>query len=200
MCKKITLGHLTCTEFPHYNAKLYEQVRCKQYKPMKKYCAYQFPDIPAEEAENLITDFFVWIYQIVSNPEKIKDPNAVVEGLIWEFFPKKCVTKVGQVRRKLKTDFSIGNPEEDDPNIIDPPDPKPLPDEIVEFDECHERLRCCLNQLEKKKREMVKRHFFEGMTYTEIGELYGVGKVTVHKNVRCGMTKLRKCLEQQNAS
>jgi len=76
------------------------------------------------------------------------------------------------------------------------PDDSPSALDVLEVEEDAARLADCLNQLEERARAMIRRAFFEGVTYPELATQEGVPLPTMKSWIRRGLLRLRGCMER----
>ena len=76
------------------------------------------------------------------------------------------------------------------------PDESPSAIEILEAEQDSVRLADCLSQLEERARAMIRRAFFEGVTYPELATQEGVPLPTMKSWIRRGLLRLRGCMER----
>ena len=68
--------------------------------------------------------------------------------------------------------------------------------EVLEVEEDSVRLADCLEQLDERARAMIRRAFFEGVTYPELAAQEGVPLPTMKSWIRRGLLRLRGCMER----
>jgi len=76
------------------------------------------------------------------------------------------------------------------------PDDSPSALNVLEVAEDNARLADCMNQLEERAREMIRRAFLEGSTYPELAAQEGVPLPTMKSWIRRGLLRLRGCMER----
>ena len=76
------------------------------------------------------------------------------------------------------------------------PDDSPSALDVLEVEQDAARLADCLEQLEERARDMIRRAFFDGMTYPELATQEGVPLPTVKSWIRRGLLRLRGCMER----
>lgn len=74
-------------------------------------------------------------------------------------------------------------------------DTGPTPVQDAEAADDASRLGSCLDQLEPKRRTLIRTAFFEGATYEELAERIGSPLGSVKSWIRRGLLQLRACLE-----
>jgi RNA polymerase sigma-70 factor (ECF subfamily) len=75
-------------------------------------------------------------------------------------------------------------------------DSAPLATETLEAMQESERLRSCLDELERRQQAAIRSAFMEGLTYDELANRSGVPLGTMKSWIRRGLAKLRACLER----
>lgn len=75
-------------------------------------------------------------------------------------------------------------------------DDRPSAFEIVQNAQEAARLHACLEELERRSREMIQAAFLQGATYPELAEREGVPLATMKSCIRRGLQRLRGCLER----
>lgn len=74
-------------------------------------------------------------------------------------------------------------------------DAGPTPSEDAETSQDASRLGSCLDQLEPKRRTLIRTAFFEGATYEELAQRIGSPLGSVKSWIRRGLLQLRACLD-----
>ncbi|MDQ3205701.1 MAG: sigma-70 family RNA polymerase sigma factor [Pseudomonadota bacterium] len=74
-------------------------------------------------------------------------------------------------------------------------DPGPSPLHVTEAAVESERLGACMDQLDSRRRSLIRTAFFEGATYEELAERIGSPLGSVKSWIRRGLIQLRACLE-----
>lgn len=75
-------------------------------------------------------------------------------------------------------------------------DPSPSPAGEAEAALRRTRLDHCMEQLEQRRRSLIRTAFFEGATYEELARRIGSPLGSVKSWIRRGLMQLRACLEQ----
>jgi RNA polymerase sigma-70 factor (ECF subfamily) len=76
------------------------------------------------------------------------------------------------------------------------PDPGASPMKAAEASTDRERLEMCMDQLEERRRSLIRTAFFDGATYEELATRIGSPLGSVKSWIRRGLMQLRACLEQ----
>lgn len=75
-------------------------------------------------------------------------------------------------------------------------DAAPTPSAQAESADERERLRQCLDELDARRRGLIRTAFFDGSTYEELAERTGSPLGSVKSWIRRGLIQLRACLER----
>jgi RNA polymerase sigma-70 factor (ECF subfamily) len=75
-------------------------------------------------------------------------------------------------------------------------DPAPSPLNVTEREDDTSRLGHCMEQLDSKRRTLIRTAFFDGATYEELATRTGSPLGSVKSWIRRGLQQLRACLEQ----
>lgn len=75
-------------------------------------------------------------------------------------------------------------------------DPLASPVREAEASSERERLNDCMDQLDSRRRSLIRTAFFEGATYEELATRIGSPLGSVKSWIRRGLQQLRACLEQ----
>lgn len=78
-------------------------------------------------------------------------------------------------------------------NVVDP---LPGPEASVVASQERQRIRFCLDELEKDRAEAVRGAYLDGESYVELAERHGVPLNTMRTWLRRSLLKLRECLER----
>lgn len=76
------------------------------------------------------------------------------------------------------------------------PDPGASPSEEAETATDRDRLDVCMDQLDTRRKSLIRTAFFEGATYEELAARVGSPLGSVKSWIRRGLLQLRECLEQ----
>jgi len=74
-------------------------------------------------------------------------------------------------------------------------DAAPTPSAQAESADENERLRRCLDELDARRRSLIRTAFFDGSTYEELAQRTGSPLGSVKSWIRRGLIQLRACLE-----
>jgi RNA polymerase sigma-70 factor (ECF subfamily) len=74
-------------------------------------------------------------------------------------------------------------------------DTRPSPDQEAESSSDRERLDGCLEQLEPRRRSLIREAFFSGFTYEELATRTQAPLGSIKSWIRRGLAQLRTCLE-----
>jgi len=75
-------------------------------------------------------------------------------------------------------------------------DSAPSPSAQVESADENERLRLCMEELDARRRELIRTAFFDGATYEELAQRSGSPLGSIKSWIRRGLIQLRACLER----
>lgn len=75
-------------------------------------------------------------------------------------------------------------------------DAAPTPSARAESEDDNERLRRCLDELDARRRGLIRTAFFDGCTYEELAQRTGSPLGSVKSWIRRGLIQLRACLER----
>ncbi|MDQ3289360.1 MAG: sigma-70 family RNA polymerase sigma factor [Pseudomonadota bacterium] len=76
------------------------------------------------------------------------------------------------------------------------PDPGASPAQEAEAATDRDRLDACMDQLDTRRRSLIRVAFFEGATYEELAARVGSPLGSVKSWIRRGLLQLRECLER----
>ncbi len=166
--------------------KAFEIVFKKYYKPLFGYgleISHQ-PDIVKDSIQELFS--YLW--------EHRKDLNHVESPYVYLFVSLRRKV-LGKIKEAKKTDGDINKIDDNkffelgkDNSII-----------IKETKlQNKKKLNHAMNQLSKCQREVIYLHFYEGMSYREIGEILSINRQSVRNHVYRAMQTLRSCLDIDN--
>jgi RNA polymerase sigma-70 factor (ECF subfamily) len=75
-------------------------------------------------------------------------------------------------------------------------DSAPSPSAQVESADENERLRLCMEELDARRRQLIRTAFFDGATYEELAQRSGSPLGSIKSWIRRGLIQLRACLER----
>lgn len=75
------------------------------------------------------------------------------------------------------------------------PDESPLGDALIEHDQLRAHIEDCLDELEEKHRDCVRKAYFEGHSYSQVAALVDTPLNTVKGWMRRAFLSLRECLD-----
>ncbi|HEX7854808.1 MAG TPA: sigma-70 family RNA polymerase sigma factor [Sphingobium sp.] len=73
-------------------------------------------------------------------------------------------------------------------------DDAPLADALIQQDEARQKLLDCLDGLDSKQSDAIRRTFLGGLTYHELAERMDIPLGTIKSWIRRGMQALKECL------
>ena len=138
-------------------------------------------------SQTLAEDVLVDVYHTVWLRADAFDP-ARASPITWlaTLARNRAIDAVRRVRP------SRAIPLDDAPEVADA---NPRADEMLLRDERERRLHLCLDALEAEQALMIRRAFFEGLTYAELATRMAVPLGTMKSRVRRGLSRLRSCLD-----
>ena len=92
----------------------------------------------------------------------------------------------------------LGGPGE--PGAIEVADDAPSPEDAVALGGDVEALHGCLDELDERHAEAIRRAYLDGLAYREIAGALGVPENTIKTWVRRSLARLRDCLNRQDRS
>lgn len=111
-----------------------------------------------------------------------------------------AVTWLAMIARNKAIDRVRANPSSERNAPIewadDVADPAPSPLNVTERATDNARLDTCMQQLDGRRRELIRTAFFDGATYEELAARLGSPLGSVKSWIRRGLQQLRACLEQ----
>lgn len=95
----------------------------------------------------------------------------------------------------FRRDQRAADMDAEDPSLL--PSAPPAPDDEAMAVDRETRIREALLSLPPEQRELVRRHFYEDLTHSEIAELTGLPLGTVKSRLRLAFAKLRGKLVEE---
>jgi len=154
---------------------------------------------------------FSYAYYLIHNREDAEDIVQEVLIKLWQHWnevdPQKRMgwimrvthnTCIDWARRKRSISSRSKMTSSVNPDQL-PADRMPAPDEAVILSEQHQALLEAMKILDNKVREMLLLHYFNGMKYEEIGEIYNTSEGNVKVTVHRGRKKLMKVMMEQHS-
>ncbi len=160
--------------------------------PIQRLCARMTGDI--HKAEDLAQEAFTRVF----NKRHDFKPAAKFSTWLWRIAINLCHDE--QRRRMRRPEMSIdGAPETDEgrPTIEFPSD-EACPAEAVQALERAEQVRRALQQLPDHYRSVVVLRHYEGLKFSEIGEVLGIPEGTVKSRMFEGLSRLAVLLREIN--
>ena len=145
-----------------------------------------------EEAEDIAQETFFKVWKNIKSYREGENFKA------WLFKIARN-NAIDYFRKKKSLDFSDFE-DEDGGNYFESnlPDLGPLPDEIIKKSEDGELAKKLLAGLAPKEREVIILHYYNGLTFQEIGEITAESLNTVKSRYRRALIKLREIIMHQN--
>jgi RNA polymerase sigma-70 factor (ECF subfamily) len=130
-------------------------------------------------AEELMQEVMVAVWRKASSFDR-----AQASASTW-------IYRIARNRRidAFRRDRRAADLDADDPTLL--PAAPPAPDEEAFAVDRETRIREALLSLPPEQRELVRRHFYEDLTHSEIAELTGLPLGTVKSRLRLAFAKLR---------
>jgi RNA polymerase sigma factor (sigma-70 family) len=76
-------------------------------------------------------------------------------------------------------------------------DTTPTPDEVLEGDQCLQRMRNALDAVSRRTRDVFFMHRLDGLSYAQIARQMGVSVSAVEKHVASALAALANVSEQE---
>lgn len=150
--------------------------------------------VPAEEdAEDLVQDVMIQFLQAMDLQERIEQ----VSGWMYKVARNKIINWYRKKRPENFSNHFIVEELEDGPLYLEEllQDTNALPDEIYSQSLIWPALEAALEELPPEQRQVFLLHEIEGMSFTEIADLTGVGVNTLLSRKRYAILHLRDRLE-----
>ena len=149
-------------------------------------------------------------YRMLSNSADAEDASQQTFIQTFESLPKartdapfrpwlfqvarnKCID---MIRRRRTVPLTINQGSDEDPIDIDPPDPRPRPDELYEHAELQAFLQEAIDDLPLRTREVVLMRYVGELTFAEIGAALGVPENTAKTLVQRANPLLRTSIRK----
>jgi len=135
-------------------------------------------------------------------PATAKDLTQVVMLKLWhrvaQFDPAKSslATWLFQIARNARVDH-LRRQHNESPlgeEALTKPDLTPAPDQMLDSFQWEERVRAALAVLPAEQLAIVRLHYFEGLTHSEIAEQTGLPLGTVKARIRLALARLRRSI------
>lgn len=145
-------------------------------------CMRVLPD--RSEAEDVLQEAFVAIWTKAAQFDGVR-----ARGLTW----------MGAIARHRAIDRLRGMPRGTRlpvEAIDEVADPEPSAETHAEASASRARLDDCVEQLDRRRKHLIRIAFFEGVTYEELAARTGSPLGSIKSWIRRGLQQLRACLEQ----
>lgn len=124
-----------------------------------------------DEADDLIQEAFLRL-QLYRRSRHVEEPEAFLVRAVENLF-------IDQLRRKLRRGSHVAV-EQELPRLTDP---MPLPDEVLAAQQRLQRLRCALEALSPRTREVLLLQRIEGFSHAQIAARLEITVSAVEKHV-----------------
>lgn len=145
-------------------------------------CAYGSQYVPLEDAENIVQDVMVWLWE--------NRNDMVIEHTLGTYLFRavrnRCLTQItrGQIRSKVMTAM-----QESMRDRFDTPDMYVVEDLVAHID-------AALAELPPTYRQAFEMNRFQGKSYKEIADLLGLSPKTVDYRIQQALKRLRISLRE----
>ena len=177
----ITLGDL------ERNPALLNRFIAENTRSMIQYCVRNFRGINEQDAEELVQNAFLRLWEIVTK-EGVKKKDTPAIAWMKRELKQRCIDLLRQSKREIFVDEG-----EDIINILS--DPTSIEDEILRR-EIHQALRECIQQFRGRRREIFEL-YLRGYIAAEIARELDVAPAFISRETKIGCRLLRRCLSQR---
>jgi len=142
------------------------------------------------DAEDATQQTFVQAFESLPHAR----PEAPLRPWLFQVARNKCID---MLRRRRSVPLSSLERDEDDRPEIDPPDVRPLPDELYERTELQQLLQDAISALPERSREVVLMRYVGELTFAEIGEALRIPENTAKTLFQRAKPQLRTYLRRR---
>jgi RNA polymerase sigma-70 factor (ECF subfamily) len=146
-------------------------------------CLRVLPD--RGEAEDVLQDVFVTIWRKAAQYDAARARALTWMGAIARHRAIDRLRTLPAALNRAPTVF-----------IDEAPDPGPSPSAHAESSADKARLDECVDQLEPRRRDLIRTAFFDSVTYEELAARTGSPIGSIKSWIRRGLLQLRACLER----
>lgn len=178
MTKPVETDNLLCQKIMSGDKKAYEQLFEMFYPEM---CAYACQWVSLEDAENIVQDIMLWLWQNHSNLHI----ETSIRTYLFTATKNRCLTLInrGEVRQRIMNSLHKAMQEQ-----FESPDFYVLGDLVSKLEEA-------LDQLPESYREAFIQHRFNNKSYKDIAAEMGVSQKTIEYRISQAIRMLRVSLK-----
>jgi RNA polymerase sigma factor (sigma-70 family) len=123
-------------------------------------------------------------------------PDVPIRPWLFQVARNKCIDLI---RRRRTVPMSSLQRNDEEPIELDPPDPRPRPEEMYEHAELQQILQDAISDLPLRTREVVVMRYVGELTFAEIGETLGMPENTAKTLFQRAKPQLRTFIRRRMA-
>lgn len=160
---------------------------------------FYYKGLSDQDAQDLASEVFVRIFETRNQRRGRFDPSkGTFRTWLDTIASNLSVDQGRKSQRKREVCFSDLQKDEEgetEENILDIPDPGPLPEEALLRKERREAIRECINNLPPLQRFAVTSNLFDNTKYRELAARLGCSVTTAHRIVQNALDRIHDCLQ-----
>jgi RNA polymerase sigma-70 factor (ECF subfamily) len=141
----------------------------------------------ADDADEAAQRVFVQMYQVLPRTRL----DMPLKPWIYQIARRKCIDLW---RSRYAASLSIADEEDSAPNVVEPIDTTPLPDELAERADLQRALRKAINALPPNQRMAAALRYVNQLSFAEIAKAMGVPENTAKTHFQRAKKTLRRKL------
>ena len=148
----------------------------------------------AEDALDLSQEVFLKLWRTLEQYQF----DAAFSTWLYRMTQNACIDFLRRQKRQQHTSLTVCDDEEDAGKEFSVPDPAPLPEERVIFNEKQEAIRTAMNALPPDFREILELRVVRNLPYEQIAQIMELPVGTVKSRLARARLQLKKRLEAGN--
>lgn len=148
----------------------------------------------AEDALDLSQEVFLKLWRTLEQYQF----DAAFSTWLYRMTQNACIDFLRRQNRQQHTSLTVCDDEEDAGKEFSVPDPAPLPEERVIFNEKQEAIRTAMNALPPDFREILELRVVRNLPYEQIAQIMELPVGTVKSRLARARLQLKKRLEAGN--
>lgn len=180
------------------NEEAFEILVCRYQAPLFHFIRRCIKD--NELAHDILQHVFFQLYihvpKLSANLSTLRTREPV-KSWLYQVAWNRCMDELRRKRPLLFSELEFGDDDEEWSFLEMIPDPRPLPEEIVERSDLQRRLYLAIEALPSKFRRIVFLRYTSGLTFVEIGEMLNIPQNTAKTYFQRARPLLRTALASQ---
>lgn len=139
-----------------------------------------------DTAEDLVQEAYLKMQQYCREGGEVSQPEA--------FLASTALRLSLNAHRDAHRDLYVDHDVEDLKHLVDT---NPLPDEVLAADQCLDKLRTALDEMNPRTKEIFFMHRLDGLSYAQIAARFAMGVSAVEKHMMSALAAMARASKKE---